>query len=260
MSRDIYTLLTLISGALWMAGAFLSFRRTQKAFFWTVLVYGAGIFVYGALVAIMWVVQKRPPMVTMGEIRLWYALFLSLVGLLTFLRWRSSLILPLSTVMAVVFAAINLLRPHIHSHVLAPALRSIFFVPHVTVYMFSYALLACSFLLTPVLFFSSKKRGLLTIDTLSRMGFSLFTMGMLLGAVWARRAWGDYWTWDPKETWAAVTWLLYLLYFHIRQTKPQSKKTAALILVIAFLSLQLCWYGYRYLPGAETGLHNYVVR
>ena len=221
MSRDIYTLLTLISGALWMAGAFLSFRRTQKAFFWTVLVYGAGIFVYGALVAIMWVVQKRPPMVTMGEIRLWYALFLSLVGLLTFLRWRSSLILPLSTVMAVVFAAINLLRPHIHSHVLAPALRSIFFVPHVTVYMFSYALLACSFLLTPVLFFSSKKRGLLTIDTLSRMGFSLFTMGMLLGAVWARRAWGDYWTWIRKKPGGRYVALYLLIFIFVKQNRNQ---------------------------------------
>jgi hypothetical protein len=49
------------------------------------------------------------------------------------------------------------------------------------------------------------------------IGFAFLTMGIVMGALWAKEAWGDYWTWDPKETWAAVTWMAYLLYLHARE-------------------------------------------
>lgn len=257
MTWDHHIFFAIAAALLWGAGAVLSFRRTQKSFFWTIVLYTAGILVYGSFAAGLWILQKRPPMVTMGEIRLWYTLFLTLAGLLTFLRWRSPLILPLATVMALVFSLINIVRPQIHSQVLAPALQSVFFIPHVTVYMFSYALLACAFLLTVVTLVRPKTKGMPAIDALSRIGFSFFTIGMLLGSIWARQAWGEYWAWDPKETWAAITWLFYVLYFHIRKSKPQARKRAGIIFIIAFVALQICWYGYRYLPGAETGLHNY---
>ncbi|MBR5925705.1 MAG: cytochrome c biogenesis protein CcsA, partial [Bacteroidales bacterium] len=87
----------------------------------------------------------------------------------------------------------------------APALQSPWFSPHVIVYMLSYALLAAATLLALL-----HKENL--TDNLIRAGVAFFTIGMLCGAFWAKQAWGHYWTWDPKETWAAITWGCYLLY------------------------------------------------
>jgi len=98
------------------------------------------------------------------------------------------------------------------------------------------------------------------IDTLCKAGLSFFTIGMLLGALWAKQAWGDYWTWDPKETWAAITWLLYALYFHIKEIRPNAKRMIFVSLILAFISLQICWYGLQYLPQARGSLHNYEIK
>ncbi|MFA7182415.1 MAG: cytochrome c biogenesis protein CcsA, partial [Bacteroidales bacterium] len=74
---------------------------------------------------------------------------------------------------------------------------------------------------------------------------------------WAKQAWGDFWSWDPKETWAAVTWLLYVLYLHTRKMNVKSKKIFYLLIVTAFISLQIGWYGINYLPWASQSIHNY---
>lgn len=202
---------------------------------------------------------KTPPIGNYGETRLWYSLFLTLAGLITYMRWKYKWILSLTTVMAVVFLVINLLRPEIHNRVLMPALQSIWFIPHVTVYMFSYALLACTFLLALAGLIRPSLNVLDAIDKLCRAGLSFFTVGMLLGALWAKQAWGDYWSWDPKETWAAITWLLYVFSFHIKSILPKAKKQLYVSLIVAFLALQICWYGLQYLPSARGSMHNYAL-
>lgn len=94
------------------------------------------------------------------------------------------------------------------------------------------------------------------------MGWGFITMGIVMGALWAKQAWGDYWTWDPKETWAAATWLSYLLYMHLRQGQGQEpdktlRRTLAL-LIFSFILLQMCWWGVNYLPSAQGfSLHTY---
>ena len=84
------------------------------------------------------------------------------------------------------------------------------------------------------------------------------TLGMLFGALWAKEAWGHYWSWDPKETWAAATWLGYLCYIHFRMNRRQKVRTALVGLLICFVLLQMCWYGINYLPSAQgTSVHTY---
>jgi ABC-type transport system involved in cytochrome c biogenesis permease subunit len=86
----------------------------------------------------------------------------------------------------------------------------------------------------------------------------LLTFGTFLGAVWANISWGTYWAWDPKETWAAITWLTYLLYVHYRISRPKDHQTAMWILILAFICLQICWWGINYLPSAHaTSVHVY---
>ena len=90
----------------------------------------------------------------------------------------------------------------------------------------------------------------------------LLLMGMLCGAVWAKQAWGDYWTWDPKECWALATWMLTLIGMHLKcpgASRPVGAKKVLLVVfvLLSFAAMQMTWYGVNYLPSAEVSLHTY---
>ena len=96
------------------------------------------------------------------------------------------------------------------------------------------------------------------LDGIVRAGLAFLTFGMLFGALWAKEAWGHYWSWDPKETWAAVTWLGYLLFIHYRCLPRHNTRLALWLLIAAFILLQMCWWGINYLPSAQgTSVHTY---
>ena len=217
----------------------------------------SALLVLGSFIALLWFELGRPPLRTMGETRLWYAFFALFAGLFTYLRWRYRWILSFSTVLATVFILINILRPEIHDQTLMPALQSPWFIPHVTVYMFSYSFLGCAFLLALVGLFTTKNNVMSAADTLVYIGMAFLTFGMLSGALWAKEAWGHYWNWDPKETWALITWLSYMLYIHLRLMGRCSRKTLCLLLIFSFLCLQMCWWGVNYLPTAADSVHIY---
>ena len=95
-------------------------------------------------------------------------------------------------------------------------------------------------------------------DNLVYVGLAFMTVGMLFGALWAKEAWGHYWSWDPKETWAAITWFAYLIYIHYRRLPNCNQRLALWCLVVAFVLLQMCWWGINYLPSAQaTSVHTY---
>lgn len=80
-------------------------------------------------------------------------------------------------------------------------------------------------------------------------------MGALIfGAIWAESAWGSYWSWDPKETWALVTWIVYTLYLHVRLIMKRSDRIVALISVVGFVFTIFTFLGVNYLL---SGLHSY---
>nr|YP_008994024.1 cytochrome c biogenesis protein [Pharus lappulaceus]AGE65803.1 cytochrome c biogenesis protein [Pharus lappulaceus] len=86
------------------------------------------------------------------------------------------------------------------------------------------------------------------------LGFILLTIGILCGAVWANEAWGSYWNWDPKETWAFITWTIFAIYLHSR-TNPNGKGTnSAFVASIGFLIIWICYFGINLLG---IGLHSY---
>ena len=183
-----------------------------------------------------------------------------------------------------VFAIICIFRPFVHTEKLLPALRSPWLVPHVTAYIFAYTLMGVVTVLAIHLLWRTRRAPtegisaaaatrrpiqpeLRLCDTLVRIGWSFLTIGMAMGALWAKQAWGDYWTWDPKETWAAVTWLGYLLYLHLRQgstgldgaaVQSGSGRARLALLLLCFLLLQMCWWGVNLLPAAQGfSLHTY---
>lgn len=131
---------------------------------------------------------------------------------------------------------------------LVPALQSPWFAPHVFVYIFAYCLLG----IAAVIAWWKQ------VDNLVYVSFAFLTIGMLFGALWAKEAWGHYWSWDPKETWAAITWIAYLIYIHYRRLPQQRNRLAFWMLIVSFVLLQMCWWGINYLPSAQSSsVHVY---
>ena len=259
MSWDAFTGFAPVAVLCWVAGAFAAWKGRRKTASALTL---AGIAVFFAFILGLWITLERPPLRTMGETRLWYAFFLPVAGLLVYGRWRYRWILSFSTMLAVVFICVNLFKPELHSKTLMPALQSPWFAPHVIVYMFSYALLGAAAVTALYLLLVRKDRitaeEMAMTDNLVYVGLAFLSFGMLFGALWAKVAWGHYWGWDPKETWAAVTWLAYLLYLHLRKAQPLAWKKALVLVLFAFACLQMCWWGINYLPSARgNSVHTY---
>jgi len=259
MSWSSFLIYALGAALCWIMGAFLAFREKRN---WALGISALGSVVFLSFIIGMWFELERPPMRTMGETRLWYSFFLSVIGLVIYARYKYKWILSFSTLMSVVFVFINLFKPEIHSKTLMPALQSVWFVPHVIVYMFSYAMMGAATLFSAYLWFrkipaEATDEEMSVCDGLVRIGWAFLTLGMTMGALWAKEAWGDYWTWDPKETWAFATWISYLLYLHLR---PAYKNRQVLFfwLVISFILLQMCWWGINFLPSAQgASVHIY---
>nr|QYB22458.1 cytochrome c heme attachment protein [Saxegothaea conspicua]BBF91308.1 cytochrome c biogenesis protein [Saxegothaea conspicua] len=86
------------------------------------------------------------------------------------------------------------------------------------------------------------------------IGFSLSTIGILSGAVWANEAWGSYWSWDPKETWALITWTIYAIYLHTRINRGWQGEKPAIVASLGFFIVWICYLGVDLLG---IGLHSY---
>lgn len=197
------------------------------------------------------------PIIYIGMVLLAVGSILMLFG-----KWNFKIALPVVVVLTLAFTILTLVK--INFGTLMPALRSWWFVPHLFIYMVAYALMA--FALVMWLIEKSEKglkglkglkslKGLNGSELLLRSSSALLIIGMLCGSVWARQAWGDYWGWDSKENWAAVTWFLTLLHLHYNERKNWK---AFVIIVLAFLALQITWYGVNYLPSAANSLHTYT--
>jgi len=274
MSWDSFIYFSMAAVLLWAIGAYAAWRDNHPlpvfnlSYRW--LAYAAtlaGLLVFFSFIILFWISLERPPLRTMGETRLWYSFFLPLAGLMVYSRWKYKWILSFSTLLALVFICVNLFKPEIHSKTLMPALQSPWFAPHVIVYMFAYALLGAATLMALFILVKGKslpdtRTGLgkefEITDNLVYIGFAFMTFGMLFGALWAKEAWGHYWSWDPKETWAAITWFSYLVYIHYRNIPHHKERLALWMLLIAFVLLQMCWWGINYLPSAiGSSVHTY---
>ena len=173
---------------------------------------------------------------------------------------------------------------------LVPALRSSWLIMHVSVVMLSYAALVIGSLISASVLFVNKNQPLQIrssssgtggfkvsnsyplndliepvqfshseqLDTLSYrailVGFVLLTLGLISGAVWANEAWGTWWSWDPKETWAFISWLFYAAYLHMRISKGWQGRRPALLATTGFFVVLICYLGVNFLG---IGLHSY---
>lgn len=146
-----------------------------------------------------------------------------------------------------------------HIQPLVPALQSIWLHFHVALAIIAYGLFTISFAAGILYLLSSdpvedRARLEVLITKGIALGFPFQTLVLITGAVWAEQAWGTWWSWDPKETWALVTWLVYALYLHARSTRGWDGGKAALMAVLGFITVLFTLFGVTFfLPG----LHSY---
>jgi len=142
-----------------------------------------------------------------------------------------------------------------------PALQSPWFVPHVLSYMLAYALAAIAFSVLLTVPFKRdgriRRRQRQSAYRLARLGFPFMTMGLLTGALWADAAWGVYWSWDMKETWALITWLFYLACLQSVYARRTRRLTAALH-GLAFTALMVTFLAVNFLPRMASTQHGYA--
>ncbi|MFA6334995.1 MAG: cytochrome c biogenesis protein CcsA [Bacteroidales bacterium] len=242
---------------LWILGVAALYLIRRRAI--SDILICSGLTLFASFIALLWIDLGHPPLKTMGETRLWYSLFLVLVGYLTYLRWGYKWLVAYSTLISSVFIIINLLKPEIHNENLMPALQSIWFVPHVTVYILAYAMMGAATVaaLIALLGHSRSQDKLISmIDDLVYIGLAFLIAGILMGAIWAKQAWGDYWTWDPKEIWAFITAATFLVYIHSRRA-GYNLKIILWIIPLGLILLMITWLGVSYLPSAQGSIHVY---
>jgi len=247
---------------------------TLKNLCWVGIV-SANLLLFTVL-GLRWIISGYFPLSNLYESLLflsWCLLFiLIIIEAKTKTKLIGAIILPI-TLLIVSFASLILPKPMQNAAPLVPALQSNWLMMHVSMMMLSYATLILGSLLS-ILFlvlinnkkFSklentilpNKKELLENIDNWSYrtigLGFPFLTIGIIAGAVWANEAWGSYWSWDPKETWALITWLVFAAYIHARLTQGWIGKKAAILGSLGFFVVWICYLGVNFLG---QGLHSY---
>lgn len=210
-----------------------------------------------------WHACGRLPIVSLYETLVFFVWTIALIYLILRKIYKQKFLeIPVSGLMALVLAYTSVLDASIKP--LMPALKSNWLIIHVTSYFIGYALTALSFILSGAYLFiaqrpSSSSSQLLRLDNLSSrliaLAFPFLTLGLTTGAVWAKVAWGRYWSWDPKETWALITWIIYAAYLHLRLVKNWQGKRCACLNIIGFSCVLFTFFGVNYLL---KGMHSYL--
>ncbi len=240
-----------------------------------------------------WIISSHFPISNLFESLCFLSWGLIIVQLLLEREYQTPIISSLSIpiiLLTLGFACFLLPEDLRSSSNLVPALRSTWLVMHVSVVMLSYAsLIIGSCLSASVLLIDNdqflqirsnsvgiggykisnptlNKEGLKPhrfshiekLDTLSYrsilVGFVLLTLGLVSGAVWANEAWGTWWSWDPKETWAFISWLFYAAYLHMRISKGWQGRKPALLATSGIFIVLICYLGVNFWG---VGLHSY---
>ncbi|SEM36948.1 cytochrome c-type biogenesis protein CcsB [Syntrophus gentianae] len=214
------------------------------------------------------------PLSNLYESMIFFAWTIMLLHLV--IEWRTAsrgfgvFVVPLAF-LAMAYASI---APGVNNSIqpLIPALQSNWLTSHVMTCFLGYAGFAFAFGCGLMYFLkisdenkAGKSEGFLkrlpSLATLDLMiyqsialGFVFLTIGIMTGSIWAHYAWGSYWSWDPKETWSLVTWIIYAVTLHVQYIRGWRGKRMAFMTVIGFASVLFTYLGVNYLPG----LHSYL--
>lgn len=254
-----------------MVSSFIYLSKPKPAYIkWTSGLLTAG-FVAHTITMILRIYQSGHfPITNLHESLSFFAWGLAFFLLIIHYRYGISVLFSFATPIVVLFLALSLSVPT-GLFPLAPILKSIWLPIHVTLAFLGDAIFALTFCISIMYLIQehhikSKKIGKTTkllpsltlLDQLNyrllTIGFPLLTLGIITGSIWAEYAWGSYWSWDPKETWSLITWLVYAALLHQRLTVGWRGKKAAWVAIIGFGLILFTFLGVNLLL---SGLHSY---
>jgi cytochrome c-type biogenesis protein CcsB len=282
LSNIVFTLLLIATVGYWINLIIIKSNFVTKITKITIIISNIIlIFILGS----RWVIEQYFPLSNLYE----SLLFLTWTLLSTYLyiehKTKSKLIgailIPICLLISG-FSNLTLPLEMQKANSLVPALQSNWLMMHVSMMMLSYSTLITGSLIS-ILFLiissiqkinntdfenlefdssndtkSNKLKLLQSLDNWSYriigLGFPFLTIGIISGGVWANEAWGSYWSWDPKETWALITWLVFAAYLHARITKGWQGQKTAILASLGFFVIWICYLGVNFLG---KGLHSY---
>lgn len=238
-----------------------------------------GLIANTSAIILRMIIAGRPPLSNSYEFLLTFVWGITSVYLFIEYRYKlkslGAFVTPISF-MILMFIIMSMGPDERIAQAIPPALKSQWLTFHVVTAMFSYGAFAISFGLGIMYLIKLSKesngkkpdqQGIISrfpaldvIDELSYkvvgFAFPLLTLCIITGAIWANYAWGTYWSWDPKETWSLITWIIYAAYLHARLMYGWKGKRAAWMTVFGFAAVLFTFFGVNYfLPG----LHSYAV-
>lgn len=211
------------------------------------------------------------PFANMYESLIFFSWTVAILYIFVELKYKESIIGVFATPLIFLAIAYASLSPDISSKItpLIPALKSNWLIAHVITCFLGYSGFAVAFGFSIIYFIKpgnpdadsifAKLPSWALIDELTYQmvvfGFLFLTIGIITGAVWANSAWGKYWSWDPKETWSLITWLVYAVFLHLRMMRGWSGKKLAWVSIVGFLAVLFTYFGVNYVL---SGLHSYA--
>ncbi len=246
--------------------AFIAVKKDKAAQIALVL-QGAGFVLHTAALISRGIGAGRLPMTNQYEFATSFAWGLCLVSLIFVLRFRFPVLGAFSSPVTFLIIGYAAMQSR-EVRELMPALRSGWLGFHVSTAIIAYGAFGVSFVISLIYLARGKfaEGGFLDgripdegkLDMISYRSISLgilfLTFTIVTGAIWAERAWGSYWSWDPKETWSLITWIIYALYLHLRIRRGTRGRAAAIFAVIGFICVLFTYVGVNTLL---PGLHSY---
>lgn len=205
------------------------------------------------------VIAGRLPLANSSEFTLWFTVII--VALYLFYETKAKMREAGGAVMLIsallIGSILVLMKGQLGEAVpLMPALKSPWLTIHVLTAAVAYACFALAAGLAIMQLAKAETK--ITDGSIHRIvvgGFVMLSLTIVFGAVWAEQAWGNYWSWDPKETWALITWIVYALYLHLRRRLGWKGKTASIMVIVGFVFVLFTFFGVNYLM---SGLHSYA--
>ncbi len=259
----------LAASFLYILSIFLRHRFFNRICF---SVFAIGFALNTAYMIERWIEAGRAPIKSRFEAMILLAWCIALLAIIVELMHKVRIVSLLSALACVGSLALAFLWYDSLIENLPAALQSYWFIPHVVVYFLGYAAAALSFFTAVLtLFFPHPRRlqenNLLGQEYLDFEGYTYhliifafvtLALGLVMGALWAKEAWGTYWAWDPKENWALISFLVYGLYLHLRKVRGWQGKPATWFAILGFVAIAITFLGVNYLPTAGQSVHVYI--
>jgi len=242
-----------ISAVLYLASFFLRYRRHRRLPAQWLLI--AAVIIHSLALAARSYTAKHPPFTNLYETLMLLSFLLAVRLIVSGRRIPQAAMPGLTGCAAVLNLAAWLLPVALRTpRPLMPALNSIWMAIHVPAYFYGYMALLFAGTYSLLLLLRGKPVPELGGYIDAEVGIAFFSLnaGLLSGAIWAYQSWGNYWAWDPKETWALINILILGFYFHLRRPTPFKK---ALLVLIALLSVIFTYWGVSFIL---RGLHSYT--